>query len=465
MKEVWKALGPVRTRIRRNRFLRGCAAGLAAGLGAAVLLQAAAFFVPIPDRALWAAALAAAALLLVPPGNALRPVSNQEAAEAADACGLQERAITALEAGDTEMHRLQRQDACAALAKLDVRQIRPGSVKKALLAALGCMLLLCGMLLIPSPRDPDAAARKALVRTLREGRETIERAAEEDAESLPEERKSELRKITADLKRELNESRDAADALVALDKAEQRLEQLRQQTAGNAAAATESMGGESASQAAGNGEGSQAQAGTEENTMVQAGDGRESNGPAGDRATGGELKTLEALAALQGAVNPSAGMEWPNLQNMAGRQGNPEGKNGNASSGGGTGRQEDKTGGGAGTGSTNEEQEGCGENNGTHSAGSRDPQYKEEKYETIYDPERIDLAAQDVTTEQERLGDDGSQQLETGPGRGTLSGNVPWNEALHDYAETEARAAEHENLTVQERQWVDEYFALLTEQE
>ena len=64
MKEVLKALRPVKARIRRNRFLRGAAAGLAAGLGAAVLLQAAAFFFPVPDRGLWALAAAGTVLLL-----------------------------------------------------------------------------------------------------------------------------------------------------------------------------------------------------------------------------------------------------------------------------------------------------------------------------------------------------------------------------------------------------------------
>ena len=52
----------------------------------------------------------------------------------------------------------------------------------------------------------------------------------------------------------------------------------------------------------------------------------------------------------------------------------------------------------------------------------------------------------------------------TRTGRGSLSGDVPWGEALQDYADTEARAADRENLTIQERQWVDEYYRLLTEQ-
>ena len=170
MKEVLKALRPVKHRIRRNRFLRGAAAGLAAGLAAAVILQAVSFFVPVPDRGLWAAAAAAAVMLLTALGNAARPVKDMTAAQAADACGLKERTVTALEGGDEPIRQLQRQDACKALDGLDVKQIRPGSAKKTLLAALGCAVLLGTLLLIPNAQDAEAAARKALNRTLQEGR-------------------------------------------------------------------------------------------------------------------------------------------------------------------------------------------------------------------------------------------------------------------------------------------------------
>ena len=86
--ELKQALRPVKMKIRRNRFLRGTVTGLAAGLGTAVLLQAVSFFVPVPDRGLWAAAAGAAVMLLTAIGNALRPVKNNTAAETADACGV-----------------------------------------------------------------------------------------------------------------------------------------------------------------------------------------------------------------------------------------------------------------------------------------------------------------------------------------------------------------------------------------
>ena len=469
--ELKQALRPVKMKIRRNRFLRGTVTGLAAGLGTAVLLQAVSFFVPVPDRGLWAAAAGAAVLLLTAIGNALRPVKNNTAAEAADACGLKERVITALEEGqrtsgsEGDIVLLQRKDACAALEGLDVKQIRPGNVKKQLLAALGCAVLLGGLLLIPSPRDPEAAARKALTRTLQEGREAITRAAETDEENLTEEKKNELRKITDDLKRDLEKSRDAADAMVALDRAEQRLENFRKQTAGDAAAAAEGMNGNGENQTAENGEKT---GNSSENASGQAGEGQQGAASGSTGMTAGQMQTMQALSSLKSAVNPSAGQETDmkgntGLQGTGAGQGQ-KGQNGSGMNGANGGSSGDQTGTGAGEGSTNEEQKGSSQNSGSHTIGSRDPKYKEEQYETIYDPERTERTRKDVMTEQDRLGDDGSVQLETGPGKGNTGGNVPWNEALNDYAETEARAADRENLTVQERQWVNNYFTLLTEQ-
>ena len=229
--------------------------------------------------------------------------------------------LRALEGGEEPIRRRQRRDACDALEKLDVKKIRPGSMKKAFLAALGCAAVLGILLLVPSPQDSTAEANKALSRTLKEGREAVARAAEEDEASLSEEKKSELRKITGDLERELNESRDAADAMVALDRAEQRLEQMRQQTAGDAAAAADNAAGKNGT---GNGENGQ-QAGTADGNAAaeasaQAGSGQQGTSSATASLTDAQMKTLEALAALKNAVNPSA-QQGMSLQGITGMQG------------------------------------------------------------------------------------------------------------------------------------------------
>ena len=465
MKEVIRALRPVKNRIRRNRFISGAAAGLAAGLGAGALLQAAAFLIPVPDRGLRAAAAAAGICLLTAAVSALRKVSNRTAAEAADACGLEERAVTALEEGEEEIRRLQREDARAALERLDVRQIRPKSVKKSLLAALGCGALLAVLLIVPGSRDREAAERKVFRQTLEQGERQIARAAEEDEAGLPEEKRNELRKITGDLKRDLQESRDPADALVALDRAEKRLEQLRRQTAGGAESAGKEAGEKNAAEGngqAGKHEGNGSQAAGAGHTTAR-GDGGKGTEADQTGAANGQMKTLNAVSALKSAVNPSAGQNR-NGQSGDAAQGGQNSQAGSSLPGAGNGGQGQQTGGGAGTGSTNLEQKTGGNAEG-HAAGDRDPEYRERKYETIYDPERAEAVFRDETTHQNRLGDDGSIQLEAGPGRGETDGNVPWGEALREYADTESRAADRENLTVRERQWVTDYYTILAEQQ
>ena len=177
-----------------------------------MVLRIAALFVPVADRWVWTLLAAAGGALLFAAGNALRPVGDFTAAEAADGCGLKERTVTALELAENAegngseqngpaaaIRKLQREDACRALRELDVKQIRTGSVRKQLLTALGCGALVITLLLIPNPRDREADVRKALRKTLKEGTEEIARAAEKDAEQLSPEKRSELRRLTEEL--------------------------------------------------------------------------------------------------------------------------------------------------------------------------------------------------------------------------------------------------------------------------
>ena len=460
--ELLKALRPVKRRLRRNRLLAGAAWGLAAGLGAALILRVVALFTPLEGKWLWAAVPGAAFALLFAAGNALRPVADRTAAEAADGCGLRERAITALEqaGSETEICALQRKDACRALRELDTGEIRPGSVKKQLLAALGCGILVLVLLLVPNPKDREAEARGALRKTLKEGTEAIARAAAEDEEKLTQEQRSELRRLTEELKRELQDSRDETDALVALDRAEQRLERMESRTAGDALAAADGAGADS--EAGVGGKGSE----TAEGTGTAAGEkaALESGNSSGIKT--GNLATSKALTALKSAVNPAAARKGSQATVSTaqgnGGEGQGPGAQGAPAAGSGNGN---KAGGGAGEGSTNLEQEGGGQQRNGLVMGNRDPKFKEEEYETIYDPERTETSVQDVMTNQNRLGNEESLQVETGPGKGTLGGNVPWGEVFREYRETEARSAERENLTVKERQWVEEYYSLLTEQQ
>ena len=75
----------------------------------------------------------------------------------------------------------------------------------------------------------------------------------------------------------------------------------------------------------------------------------------------------------------------------------------------------------------------------------------------------MDTASRDVMTEQQQLDKD-SVQIETGPGKGSLQGDVPFRQVVGKYAETEAQAAESAHLTREQKEWVDEYFRRLTDE-
>ena len=132
MTELIRALRPVKNRLRLGRSANGAAAGFALGCAAALILMAVSVFVPLQNRWILAAAVPTACALLFAAGNTLRPVRDTEAARAADACGLRERIVTALEtAGKTpadgktaEIKEAQQRDALEHLRALDPKRIR-----------------------------------------------------------------------------------------------------------------------------------------------------------------------------------------------------------------------------------------------------------------------------------------------------------------------------------------------------
>ena len=500
MNDLFRALRPVKNRIRLGRLLSGAAAGFAFGAAAALVLLAVTSFVPLENRWGIAGIVLAGGILLFAAGSALRRVEDMDAARAADACGLQERVVTAVELGGerrdarqrdgssvlrrTEepslcLASLQRQDACEHLRGLDVRRIPLAVPKRRLAAGAGLLVLCAGTLLIPGGGDRIAAQRRELREKTAAMVKQIDEAAAAEEKELSDQEKAELRKLTAELKRELDESRDSVDALVALDKAEQRMEELRRKTAGDAmremADALRNAGLDAAAQAMENGDAAALQAALSElsaSDLQQLAEGL--SGEAGEAAEqlaqmmrSGELSEAQLQAMMSGMQNPSGALQQALSGMKAALGGSQQGSQQGGQNGGGagTGQNGDQAGGGAGAGSANEEQKGAGSagNQNSGAKGNRSPEYKEGQYETIYDPEKADTVARDVSTEQNALGKD-SVQIETGPGKGSLNGDVPYREVVGEYAKTEVQAAESAHLTQEQKEWVDEYFRRLTEE-
>ena len=550
MNELLKALGPVRSRLRLRRFVSGAGWGFAGGALAALILLAVTSFVPLANRWWIAGACVAGGTLLAAASNALRPVSPLEAARAADACGLRERAVTALELAETaaqlqaphptatgrpetasvapapqagvsrpeaDITLLQRRDACERLQALDARQIRPAFPKRRLLAGALLLALCAATLLLPGGGDRAVAARQALETKTAAMAKAAEEAEKADEAGLTEKEKAELRKLTADLKRDLTASRDEADVLVAVDKAEQQLQKLRQEqaqekTAGDAMSAmnalsqamqsagmdaaadalaealasgdaaamskalsdlsaedlqklSESLTGEAKAlaeamaQTAQQGELSEARM----QALQQAAQSAQSAGSmsAAQQATAQSASSMSAAQQATALQQALAGMK---ASLGAGQSQQSASQASMSGAGAGSGNNPGQSGGGAGTGSTNEEQKGgSGGKNSGGSKGTNPAEFKQTEYETIYDPEKVDVAARDVMTNQQSLGKD-SVQIETGPGKGSLEGNVPVSQVVGEYADQEVKAAESANLTREQKQWVDEYFRKLTEE-
>lgn len=522
MNELLKALGPVRSRLRLRRFVSGAGWGFAGGALAALILLAVTSFVPLANRWWIAGACVAGGTLLAAASNALRPVSPLEAARAADACGLRERAVTALELAEAEKSTpapqagvsrpeaditlLQRRDACERLQALDARQIRPAFPKRRLLAGALLLALCAATLLLPGGGDRAVAARQALETKTAAMAKAAEEAEKADEAGLTEKEKAELRKLTADLKRDLTASRDEADALVAVDKAEQQLQKLRAEQAqektagdamsamnalsqamqsagmdaaadalaealasGDAAAMSKALSDLSAEDLQKLSESLQAEAKALAEQLAEAAKQSELSEARMQALQQAAQSATSSSAAAQSAASQTATALQQALAGMkaslgAGQSQQSASQASMSGAGAGSGNNPGQSGGGAGTGSTNEEQKGgSGGKNSGGSKGTNPAEFKQTEYETIYDPEKVDVAARDVMTNQQSLGKD-SVQIETGPGKGSLEGNVPVSQVVGEYAEQEVKAAESANLTREQKQWVDEYFRKLTEE-
>ena len=155
MRELMAALRPVKRRLRLLRLTSALGWLLALAALASFAWLAASFLLPIADvgRKILLSALPLLAL-----GGALAllwPVPARLAARWADRCGLQERAITALEGcGQGEMALLQRRDALTALKGLDVKRAMPVKWRRApWIIAAGLCLAAAALCLLPNPQS------------------------------------------------------------------------------------------------------------------------------------------------------------------------------------------------------------------------------------------------------------------------------------------------------------------------
>ena len=480
MKELERALRPVKRRMRAQRTFIWAMYGIFAAAVGVLLLRAASFLWTFPTAAQWGAAVLIAVPALFALVSWLWPITALDAARQADAMGLEARAQTAvmLDGCDTPMASLQRSDALQSLDALEpARHMALRPPRLAWIGVLACAALFGASYLIPNPQAQALKAREQFHSEMAgQAQKVDEGAAKLDASAAE---TPELRRLLGELSRELRVASGSRDALTAVDAAEREMTAMEARTAKDALAAMRSAGLEALAQAL---EKSDAQAVRE---WLEASEGaRQALAKAAAAASNATAQQLlqaaaqamadgsaaQAADALRGAATgqTAASAQALALAGMvrgaaarAGAQGQAALQGASGAQGAAAGRG-DQAGGGAGQGTSSRDGGVTASQRANGSQGAAAPEKKVAEYESIYDPTRLGGAG-DVHSERGRLGEGEIVESEAGKGAGSLDGSVPYRQVLPEYSRAAADAARDADLPAYARQWVEDYFNALAQ--
>lgn len=475
MKEITKALRPVKRRMRAQLAFAWAVYGVLVAGVCVVLLRVACFLRFLAFARVLACGLLLGIPLLFALVAWLWPIPDVDAARRADELGLMARAQTAvmLDGCDTPMARMQRSDALSSLRSLDpAKSMRLHAPRFAWIGIGVCALLLAISFVVPNPQAQKLRERAAFQQEMRQQADQVEKGAAalnaEDPET------PELKKLLGDLALALRQSQEAREALGAVDALERGVASIQQRTAADALAALQSGGLDALAQALQNGEMDAAQSALEDSqaasqlskaasgaqgsTAAQALQGAAKAAASGDAAQAAKL--LQAAASGQSAAgNQALALAAMARKAAAGASSQAAGASGAGKNGQGAGLgQSGQAGAGAGVGSSN--RDGGVTHGGMSGSGSNAPRKKVEDYETIYDPTRLGGSNQSVNdsgtaAEGERT------EVQLGTGLGAVDGSVPYRQALPEYAQAAVEAVEGAGLPAYAQQWVESYFNAL----
>jgi hypothetical protein len=244
--ELSQAIAPVRNRLLAQHYSRWLlyASAMAAVAAAAVFLVAS--FLPKYEVNWLALAAGTAAALLTLLMAGLRQPGIRDVARRADGAGLAERLITCLEFAGQESLLLAalRSDTVRALQAVNWRRRLPWKLPRApVWTAAAAVALIVALHLFPNPivqrmlrlqaeRDAVVAEAKRL--------DAAVRVAEAEAERMG--RGQEMQRILEQLREELKRARTAREALQAIGKAEDSLDQFAEPDIGDTGAALQEAG-------------------------------------------------------------------------------------------------------------------------------------------------------------------------------------------------------------------------------
>lgn len=485
MRELERALRPVKRRMRTQRTFIWALYGLFAGAVGVLLLRAASFVWAFPTVAIWGAGTLAALPAIFALVAWLWPITSLDAARQADALGLMARAQTAVMLGgcDTDMARLQREDALSSLKTLEpARQMALKPPRLAWIGTLACAALMGVSFLIPNPQAQAIRAQEAFHAEMVEQAQKVDEGATAlDAEAAE---TPELRRLLGELSGELRRAESVRDALTAIDTAERKVENLEARTARDALDAMRAAGLNALAQSLEDGDTPAAQ------QALEAGDAEallsDAAAKASDQTAAQQLSQAaqalasgEARQALSALTAAASGQTAASAQALAltGMVRGAAARSGMQSAQGtlaslahsGAGQQgasdqegQGKPGGGASLGSS----DGDGGVNPAQAAapaqGTASPEKKVAAYEAIYDPTRLGTSGE-VQNERGQMGEGEILEAEAGNGAGSLEGSVPYRQALPEYREAAVEAAQDADLPAYARQWVETYFNALAQ--
>lgn len=496
MNVIRSALRPVKGRMRVLRAVRCMCWGVMSGaaLCAAILLVS--FFVPLLDRALYLLLAALCPIALAGLGGLLWPIGTALAARRADECGLQERVQTALavQKRQDDMARLLRRDALRSLQTLRLRQAMPVRAARLPLYIAAGLTLACGaMLLIANPQDAVLREQRQLQQKIAAQQEKINETQKQlDEAALTQKQQQELRKILGDLARETGRAKNQREAMTSISRAQEQLNRLLNESKNAAMDALSQQGLDSLAQAMAQAQGDASQALEDAMQQMDAQELAQALADAADQAAAGDMS--EASEALQAAAQAAASGNLSGAAQALGQltsasmaasqmsaalqsaktavsgagQSSASGQsssNGNGSGSGQGAGQGKGAGTGAGKGSTNEDAGMSQANGAQRHAGSSMAQYKAGQYESIYDPTRLGDGGE-ISQSTGKVTQNGEHsQLQLTPGLGNTQGSVPYDQVAGEYRDAAVQSAQQDNLPDYAKQWVNDYFTSLLEEQ
>ena len=253
MREIKRALAPVKRRMRAQRALVWGAWGALAAGACIVGLRIVSFARMFETMWIWAACVAVGMTGAAVLAGAVWPVTELAAAKRADSLGLMARVQTAvaLEGEESSMAQMQREDALASLRALEPRRAMKLFVPRiAWIGVLACAAVVGLSFLIPNPQDARIRERNEFRAEMTAQADRIDKGAEALDAEKPD--TPETRRLLGELAQALRRAEDARDALEAVDEAERRLLAMQQRTAGDALNALNGAGLNALAQALGN---------------------------------------------------------------------------------------------------------------------------------------------------------------------------------------------------------------------